>query len=322
MPSAHIIKGLAGILDFYVVNGIPCARIWPKKYHGPTTPAATCNQGRFRDFQKGLPYWCRTNKKLSQHASLHSGWRWNDYAYKMYMGRVPYARLYRPPEERQIHKPCPDDVGRFFINHHTFLQIYRIANYPDDHPVFPGQPHHLVDIVFWVSTPDIQVKMYYDYREPLMAAHWKVQRGVRKQCGWEPTGFVNPRQAWLNTHFYNESPGYTHSYALSHFLAPKLGDEWWGYIEMDEDERPWWTPRNGFSVGPMFHFKWPGAPRMDIGEKLFHHLDPVNQIQWGFLKPWGWMTWNRVKRYSEVWGHMDWDWPDEYHYRIDPWYWY
>lgn len=322
MPSSHIIKGLAGVLDFYVINGVPIVRRWPKKYHGPKSHKMTCNQQRFRDFQKGLPYWTRTCKKLAQHASLHSGWRWNDYAYKLYMGRVPYARLYTPPEEWQFPKPCPDEVGRFFINHHAFIQCWRRPDYPEDHPLFPGERRHLNDLIFWVSAPNVRMKMYYDYSPPLMAAHWKTQRGVRKQCGWEPTGFKNPREAWLDTSYYNESPGYTHGTPLSHISVPRIYDEWWGYIEMDEDERPWWTPRNSYSVGPMFHFDWPGAPDMDVGDKLFHHLEPLHQIQWKGLKPWSWMTWNRVKRYVEVWGEMTWVRPPEYDYRVDPWYWW
>lgn len=322
MPSATIIKGLAGILDFYVVRGTNIVRMWPKKYLGPPTPKMTCNQRRFRDFQKGLKYWCRPTKKACQHASIRSGWRWNDYAYKCYMARVPYARLYRPPEDWQVPKPCPDFVGRFFLCHHAFFQIVRTTDYPPDHPEFPGQKRYHVDIVFWVNEPDLRMKLVVQYTPPHMVEHWKTQRGVRKQCGEEPTAFHNPHRYYLNTPFYNESPAFTHSYALTHHSPPEIHNVWWCYIEMDEEERPWWTPRNGFSVSPIFKFDWPGYPDMGVGDILIHHLDPIHPIHWDHLLPWGWMTHNYLLRYTPIWHEMEWERPPEYGYRINPWYWW
>jgi len=322
LPTKSVIKGLAGVLDFYVINGQAIVRRWPKKYTGPSTPKATCNQRRFRDFQKGQKYWNRPTKKLCQHAAVRSGWRWNDYAYKCYMGRVPYAPLFRPPEEPQVFKPCPDFVGRFFLMHHCFLQLWRVSNYPPSHPTKAGQPRYLCDVVFWVNEPSLRLKLVVQYTPPHTLPHWKTQRGETKQCGEEPVAFHNPHEYYLNTPFHNESPAFTHSYSLSEFSEPERYEEWWGYLKMDEEERPWWAPRNGFSVSPMFHYKWPGYPTMEIGEFRFHHLEPLHPIKWDGLKPWSWMTWNAVWRYTPIWHEIDWIiWPP-YYYRQEPWYWW
>lgn len=321
MPSAHTIAGLAGIVDFYSIGGVPIARTWPKKWHGPPSKAQSCNQRRFARFQKGLRCWNRPVKKLCKHSNAYTSWRWNDYAYKCYMGRVPYARLFRPPGEYQIHKPCPDFVGRFFLMHSAYIQLSRVSNYPPDHPTFPDGKRYQCDVVFWLDQPGLRMKLIADYRSPRMREHWRDQRGVRKLCGTEPVGFFGPHQYWLNTPFYNEPTPVTHSYALAPWSVPSRHETWWGYLEMDEDERPWWAPRNGFSVSPMFKYEWPGYPTMEVGDVVFHHLDPINPIHWRGLRPWGWMTWNAMWR-SEQWPELVWTRPDFFNYRAEPWYWW
>ena len=320
MPSAHIIAGLAGIVDFYRIGGVPIARTWPKKWKGTPSRRMTCNQRRFARFQKGLSAWNRPVKKLCKHSNAYTSWRWNDYAYKCYMGRVPYARLYRPPGEYQVYKPCPDPVGRFFLMHSAYLSLKRISNYPPSAGDLAGQPRYLADLIFWVDQPDLRLKMIVDYIPPLMDEHWRTQRGVKKLCGTEPVRFLGSHEYYMDTPYYGESPWFTHGIPLSSHSVPNIFDEFWGYLVMDEEPQYLWEPRNGFSVTPMFHYRWPGYPSMAIGDYRFHHLDPINPIQWQNLKPWGWMTWNAVWR-SEQWPSMEWERPD-YFYRIEPWYWW
>ena len=39
LPAIDIIDGMKGVIDYYVHDGVPCARSWPRKPTGARSPA-------------------------------------------------------------------------------------------------------------------------------------------------------------------------------------------------------------------------------------------------------------------------------------------
>lgn len=54
MPSARIINGFKGVIDFYVYKGVSCARKWPKKPTGRRTPEV---EAQWPVFQEAAALW-------------------------------------------------------------------------------------------------------------------------------------------------------------------------------------------------------------------------------------------------------------------------
>jgi len=323
LPSLAVIKSLAGVIDFYVDKGQPIARTWPKKTKVKPTKKMTCNQQRFRTFQKGLQCWNNPLRELHYWACQPSGWTWRDYGYKCYMGTVKYAPRYLPPEVWHSPKPCPDEIGLFFLVHHAYISCKRVSDYPSEPWEGAGLKRYLVAVEFWVDQGNLQLELVYDFHPPPYSETWRKQRGEMKFCANEPLPFRNPRHTDIDNCYYNELPWVCHGFPISHYSAPAIEDTFFGYLQMSPNPYPWWTPRHAYSVSPMFKFHMPILPHMEIGQTRYHHLEPLHPIHWGSpdykLLPWGWMTWNCVWR-SPLWPAIDWEPPPTFQYRQEPWY--
>jgi hypothetical protein len=54
LPELAIINGFKGVIDFYVHDGIPCARRWPRS---PSAPRAPAVQATWQVFKDGVSLW-------------------------------------------------------------------------------------------------------------------------------------------------------------------------------------------------------------------------------------------------------------------------
>jgi hypothetical protein len=54
LPEAAIINGFKGTIDFYVHDGIACARRWPRS---PSAPRAPAVQATWQVFKDGISLW-------------------------------------------------------------------------------------------------------------------------------------------------------------------------------------------------------------------------------------------------------------------------
>lgn len=54
MPSTAIIDGFKGVIDYYVHDGIPCARRWPRS---PSAPRAPAVQATWQVFIDAVALW-------------------------------------------------------------------------------------------------------------------------------------------------------------------------------------------------------------------------------------------------------------------------
>lgn len=47
LPGRKIIDGFKGVIDFYLHDGVPCARRWPRNFGRSQTPASVAQQPMF-----------------------------------------------------------------------------------------------------------------------------------------------------------------------------------------------------------------------------------------------------------------------------------
>ena len=90
MPSRDIIDGLAGTIDFYLWNGIACARKWP--HYPPRKPfeAEASNQADFAYINKLAP---TLSPLIIENAKLMAAGTkltWKDLIVMGYMSGIPY----------------------------------------------------------------------------------------------------------------------------------------------------------------------------------------------------------------------------------------
>lgn len=63
LPEAAIIDGFKGTIDFYVHDGVPCARRWPRS---PSAPRAPAVQAYMQIFKDGVALWPTLSPAVQQ----------------------------------------------------------------------------------------------------------------------------------------------------------------------------------------------------------------------------------------------------------------
>jgi len=281
MPSAHIIKGLGGVVDFYEDHGQVIARKWPMKIVPPPTPHVTCNQHRFRNFMKEWKYFGPSVPNMDRGFGHWTGWRSLDWAYRRYMGKCHLAPRFNPDYGITRFIPCPDPGQLMYRVTGAYWQVHRTFNYPHDHPWWPDKPRYFWFIVFWVDEPYLQFDITFSYDEPIGDTVFKKDRGILKPCSWTPRHYRDPQVWCLNWPMYGESPPVTHYYAFS---FPPRSPSWadrWCHMNLCLHEYPWWEPYRSISTGPFFKLVDPRPPPswLDVGEDAWHLIPPQFPIR-------------------------------------------
>jgi len=275
MPSAEVIKGLGGVIDFYLDHGQVIARRWPSKIKFPPSPGATCNQHRFRTFMKDWKYFGPSVPNMDRGFGKWTGWRSIDFAYRRYMGKTHLAPRFDDYRELTPIIPCPDPGGLMYRVHAAYWQVHRTTNYPHDHPLWPDQPRYFWFIVFWTVDPWLQFDIIFSYDPPGGDFIDKRERGGWKPCAWTPRVYTAPQVWCLNWPMYGESPPVTHYYAFSFYPDTPTWSDRWCYMTLCQHEYPWWEPYLSISIGPFFKLRDPRpAPWwLDVGEDAWHYID-------------------------------------------------
>ncbi len=264
LPPEEIIKGLRGILDFYYCRGIPCVRRWPKKSKPTQTQALTCNQVRFRLFQKSLKYWHYSLTNLDRATVPPFSWRWLDYSYKRYMGRVPYAPHWNEPPLKPYKAPCPDPDRHLWLIHDIYYQKTDIS---------PFNRHYA--IVCWTNQPQVHLELVMSQFPPIIRPAYKTQRGVKKFCGLEPIGLMFPVTHPGSTSFYAETPSATNAFPFTFTHHPRYRFGYNAFIRSHVGCTLPTQPADSISVGPFLRIPPTELPDFDEPEILFTPVDPL-----------------------------------------------
>lgn len=89
LPEQAIIDGFRGVIDFYLCNGIPCARMWPRYKTRDPTPAERAAQERFAYVNKMISQLPDNIRQLYRDMVAGTNYRWNDLAVKIYLSGIP-----------------------------------------------------------------------------------------------------------------------------------------------------------------------------------------------------------------------------------------
>lgn len=87
LPESEVIAGLAGVIDFYEWNGIPCARSWPRSPPKPRSPGVRAGNFLFEYINEQAmdiaPEVIETMKRITSGYAL----TWKDFAVRCYLQR-------------------------------------------------------------------------------------------------------------------------------------------------------------------------------------------------------------------------------------------
>lgn len=92
LPELAIIKGFKGVVDFYIHDGIPCARAWPKSPGRIRSPSVMAQWQAFRYMSREWHNLSQDVKNAYDHMSINSGLNARDMAARAYL-----SGLYRYP---------------------------------------------------------------------------------------------------------------------------------------------------------------------------------------------------------------------------------
>lgn len=88
LPSRAIISLFAGTLDFYVWNGIPCVRSWPRKPKLPRSPAVQATASDFGAIATALSASPPTIVAHATALATGTAWTWRDLRYRAIFGNL------------------------------------------------------------------------------------------------------------------------------------------------------------------------------------------------------------------------------------------
>ena len=275
LPHKSIIKGLAGALDFYVVHGQAIVRKWPSKFHGPPTVAESCNQQRFKQWQESSKCYSQRVRLLDKGAVYLSDWRWNDYAFKRYLGQAHYAPRAVHFTLPTVPTPCPTEPFQLWQCHDLYFSLTRRTDEDLDPPHGLWRKRYWLDLVAWVDLPGMELEWMVSHRAPRVHRHTKLDRGERVFCGWDAYELPEESPRYGSSGFYGESPFVTHNLTFSTHTSPYLPGLFFGYLRASQYEWPWWPDPHAYSIGPLFYVDTPSYPSMPVGATRFHRLNPI-----------------------------------------------
>ncbi len=88
LPETAIIDGFRGVLDFYVDNGVPVVRSWPKKGRPGADTGSIAYQGRFARVNRWKPLITDPLKVAFDRYRTGGDFLWGDVMVSSYFGKL------------------------------------------------------------------------------------------------------------------------------------------------------------------------------------------------------------------------------------------